>query len=173
MSPGETIRMKYQSLFSGKNKKNIIILSFFEFTQRVVKVNKDWQGNFFIQKVLIFFLFLHKNICCGYSLEVPWQGISNESPQYMFSRRNKKNIFTWYLQMSGWVSGWHSQTRITRHRLPNSADDGKALHCTQPFYSLSPCHHVERDYIKKRRKTPSHHYHYTSYCIFREMKIRT
>ena len=26
---------------------------------------------FFHPKVLIFFLFFHKNICCGYSLEVP------------------------------------------------------------------------------------------------------
>ena len=26
---------------------------------------------FFNLKVLIFFLFLHKNICCGYSLKVP------------------------------------------------------------------------------------------------------
>ena len=26
---------------------------------------------FSVQKVLIFFLFLHENICCGYSLEVP------------------------------------------------------------------------------------------------------
>ena len=31
-----------------------------------------------------FFLFLHKNICCGYSLEVPRQGASNEYPQRMF-----------------------------------------------------------------------------------------
>ena len=31
-----------------------------------------------------FFLFLHKNICCGYSLEVPHQGASNEYPQHMF-----------------------------------------------------------------------------------------
>ena len=23
-----------------------------------------------------FFLFLYKNLCCGYSLEVPWQGDS-------------------------------------------------------------------------------------------------
>ena len=27
---------------------------------------------------LIFFLFPHENICCGYSLEVPQGGISNE-----------------------------------------------------------------------------------------------
>ena len=42
-------------------------------------------------KVLIFFLFLQKNICCGYSLEVPWQGASKEYPQYIFSWRNMKN----------------------------------------------------------------------------------
>ena len=50
---------------------------------------------FFNSKVLIFFLFLHKNICCGYWLEVPHWGTSNEYPQPMFSRtyvwRNKKN----------------------------------------------------------------------------------
>ena len=40
--------------------------------------------------VQIFFFFLHKNICCGCSLEVPCQGTSNEHPQYMFSWRNKK-----------------------------------------------------------------------------------
>ena len=31
------------------------------------------------------FLFLHENICCGYSLEVPQWGTSNEYPQHMFS----------------------------------------------------------------------------------------
>ena len=29
------------------------------------------QGGFVNKKVLIFFLFLHNNICCGYSLEAP------------------------------------------------------------------------------------------------------
>ena len=38
-----------------------------------------------------FFLFLHKNICCGYSLEAPRQGASNEYPQHMFSWRNGEN----------------------------------------------------------------------------------
>ena len=28
-----------------------------------------------------------------FSLEAPWQDISNEYPQHMFSWRNKKNIF--------------------------------------------------------------------------------
>ena len=47
---------------------------------------------FFSPKVLIFFLFLHENIFCGYSLETPRQGASNEYPQHMFSWRNKKTI---------------------------------------------------------------------------------
>ena len=47
---------------------------------------------FFIQKLLISFLFLNENICCEYSLEAPHRGASNEYPQHMFSLRNKKNI---------------------------------------------------------------------------------
>ena len=42
--------------------------------------------------MLISFLFLHENICCGYSLEVPLWGTSNEYLQHMFLWRNKKNI---------------------------------------------------------------------------------
>ena len=45
----------------------------------------------------IFFLFLHKNRFCGYSLELPRWGNSNEYPQHMFSWRNKKNINTFWL----------------------------------------------------------------------------
>ena len=35
---------------------------------------------FLNQKVTLFYLFLLENICCGYSLEVPQQGTSNEYP---------------------------------------------------------------------------------------------
>ena len=45
----------------------------------------------------IIFLFLNENICCGYSLEVPWRGTSNEYPQHMFLSRKKKNIDTFWL----------------------------------------------------------------------------
>ena len=45
---------------------------------------------FFIRKILISFLFLHENICCGYSLEAPRRGASNEYHKHMFSWRNKK-----------------------------------------------------------------------------------
>ena len=40
----------------------------------------------------IFFLFLHENICCEYSLEAPQRGASNEYTQHMFSWRIKKDI---------------------------------------------------------------------------------
>ena len=43
----------------------------------------------FFQKKIDIFLILHKNICCGYSLEAPLRGASNEYPQYMFSSRNQ------------------------------------------------------------------------------------
>ena len=38
-------------------------------------------------------LYLHKNISCGYSLEVSWRGASNEYPYCMFYKRIRK-IFT-------------------------------------------------------------------------------
>ena len=41
---------------------------------------------------IIFFLFLDENICCGYSLEAPRRGASNEYPQHMFLLRNKNDI---------------------------------------------------------------------------------
>ena len=34
---------------------------------------------------------LHKNLCCGCSLESPWWGDSNEHQQHRFLWRNKKN----------------------------------------------------------------------------------
>ena len=42
-------------------------------------------------KIPMFFISLLKNIDCGYSLEPPRQGGSNEYPQSMFLSRNKKN----------------------------------------------------------------------------------
>ena len=44
------------------------------------------------------FLFLNENISCGYSLEVPCRGASNEYPQHMFSSINKKNIDIFWLK---------------------------------------------------------------------------
>ena len=47
--------------------------------------------------LIIFFLFLNENICCGYSLEAPPQGASNDYPEHKFSWRNKKTISTFRL----------------------------------------------------------------------------
>ena len=44
--------------------------------------------------VYLFFLFLLQNIDCGYSVEPPRRGGSNEYPQSMFWSKNKKNRYT-------------------------------------------------------------------------------
>ena len=41
-----------------------------------------------------FFDIFAQNIDCGYTLEPPQRGGSNEYPQSMFWRKNKKNMFT-------------------------------------------------------------------------------
>ena len=70
---------------------------FFEYTLRkhaysnMLKISPPKTENYPI-KTLIFFIFLLKNIDCGYSLEPPRRGGSNEYPQSMFLSRNKKNI---------------------------------------------------------------------------------
>ena len=46
----------------------------------------------FFQPKGIFFFISPWNVCCGYSLEAPHPGASNEYPQHIFSWRNK-NIY--------------------------------------------------------------------------------
>ena len=41
-----------------------------------------------------FFFFLYENICCGYSLEAPQQGTSNEYPQHTFLWHQKQYTVT-------------------------------------------------------------------------------
>ena len=72
------------------------------FTQRKISLRKHalqiyWKFHHqttesFQIKILIFFIFLFKkNIDCGYSLEPPRRGGSNEYPQSMFLSKNKKH----------------------------------------------------------------------------------
>ena len=49
--------------------------------------------NFQLKKVDIFLIFA-QNIDCGYKLEPPRRGGSNEYPQSMFWSKNKKNRYT-------------------------------------------------------------------------------
>ena len=60
----------------------------------------------------ISFLFLHENICCGYSLEAPLRGASYEYPQHMFSWRNKKNINTFQLKKAPYLELWKIQISL-------------------------------------------------------------
>ena len=57
---------------------------------------------------ILFFLFLHKNIWCGYSLEVPQRGTSKEYPHHMFSRRNtcKKDISIFRMKKAPYLLLW-------------------------------------------------------------------
>ena len=55
--------------------------------------------------MLISFLFLHENICCGNPLEVPRGGASNGYPQHMFSWRNKKDIMWIHPLICSYVIG--------------------------------------------------------------------
>ena len=45
-------------------------------------------------KIYDFFLIFAQNIDCGYTLEPPRRGGSNEYPQSMFWSKNKKNRYT-------------------------------------------------------------------------------
>ena len=49
--------------------------------------------NFQLKKIVIFLIFA-QNIDCGYTLEPPRRGGSNEYPQSMFWSKNKKNRHT-------------------------------------------------------------------------------
>ena len=86
-------------------------------------LHSNRKGTFFIRKLLISFLFLHNNICCGYSLEAPSSGASNEYHN-MFLWRNKKNITripplicsyavgscrSWYVNLLTLFLGWLSR----------------------------------------------------------------
>ena len=51
--------------------------------------NDNFQMIFFL-----FFLIFAQNIDCGYTLEPPQRGGSNEYPQSMFWSKNKKNMYT-------------------------------------------------------------------------------
>ena len=76
---------------------------------------------------VIFFLFLHKYICCGYSLEAPPRSTS-EYPYHIFSWRNKKDISIFWMKKvpylllcrnMPWIHIRSSSTRLmSTHYIP-------------------------------------------------------
>ena len=56
-------------------------------------IYKEFLKNFLLKNLDIFLIFA-QNIDCGYTLEPPRRGGSNEYAQSMFCSKNKKNRFT-------------------------------------------------------------------------------
>ena len=61
-----------------------------QYTENFVALKNE---NFQLKKFDIFLIFA-QNIDCGYTLEPPCQGGSNEYPQSMFWSKNKKNRYS-------------------------------------------------------------------------------
>ena len=57
-------------------------------------INRDVLIENFQLKNFDVFLIFAQNIDCGYTLEPPRRGVSNEYPQSMFWSKNKKNRYT-------------------------------------------------------------------------------
>ena len=81
----DIIQIQSKTLYFRRDKK------FLEKKREKIHIY-SYRGAYFNKKSINIFLFLHENICCGYSLKAPNVGTSTEYPQYMFSWRNKKNI---------------------------------------------------------------------------------
>ena len=52
------------------------------------------------------FSYFSTKTCCGYSLEVPHRGTSNEYPQHMFLLRNKKDISIFRMKKAPYLLLW-------------------------------------------------------------------
>ena len=76
----------FVDLFSEQKAKNITKTCLFKYTEHfITKKMKIFRQNSYILHISV------QNIDCGYSLEPPRRGGSNEYPQSMFLSRNKKN----------------------------------------------------------------------------------
>ena len=82
---------------------------------------------------IVFFLFLHENVCCGYSLEAPQWGASNEYHNISFHGEIRKMLvlFGWkkcfICTVSGFTEWWHLFSSHTPH---------------WPFLVMQPTKHV-------------------------------
>ena len=97
---------------------------------KVVK-NENFQQKFFD-----IFLIFAQNIDCGYTLEPPPRGGSNEYPQSMFWSKNKKNRYT-PAYPSFAIEKWGSRG-YTLHghvflMLGNRISEQRSVGCKPPF----------------------------------------
>ena len=103
------------NVFSGKTKENTTKLSSAQFAQRVVMVKLLSSIHLHIRGSIhiIVVLFLHENICCGYSLEVPQWDTPYEYHNIGFHWEIKMLVlFGWkkkkapYLELWSYLEQW-------------------------------------------------------------------
>ena len=70
-------------------------------------------------KILIFFLIFAQNIDCGYTLEPPRRGGSNEYPQSMLWSKNKKNRYTPHNPVFFYIKAGFKGVYISRTCFPD------------------------------------------------------
>ena len=81
----------------------------------ILKISPPKTENFQI-KVLIFFHISAQNVDCGYSIEPPRRGGSNEYPQSMLlSRNNKNNVYPCKTQFYCLKVGFNGGSKLYRH----------------------------------------------------------
>ena len=87
--------------FLGKLRKNYKLRIKLSSTCRLLILLKINNGNRYVRGLVkkyltmilgLFFLLLHKNICCRYSFEAPRQDASNEYPQHIFFMKNWRKL---------------------------------------------------------------------------------
>ena len=95
--------------YMGDNSVKLVLYPFWKGVSSKTKKKKK-KCTFINPQILIFFLFLHENVYCGYQLEVPLWGTSNEYLQHI-SLRNKKKKIMWITLMYSISTDLH--TRLT------------------------------------------------------------
>ena len=78
---------------------------------------------------MLFCLFLHKNTCCGCSLEVPHRGAPNEYPQHMLLRRTDEKFAFDELQIHdlAFFFFWNMDISAKRHVRWTRTDINKCM----------------------------------------------
>ena len=103
-------------------------------------INRDFLAlkieNFQLNNSDIFLIFA-QNIDCGYSLEPPRRGGSNEYPQSMFWSKNKKNRYTLCIPQVYYMKVGFKGVYITRTCFPDVCS-GQFVNCL----SVQICRHL-------------------------------
>ena len=118
----------------------------------MVKIHLSKQ-DLLARKLSFFLISQRTHICCGYSLEAPYWGASNEYyPQHMFSSRNKKNIYLkiWILSLARSMNYLSQDKLIKISYLPSGKWDSwtsRAWYFNSSAFSIVPLSRSSRSMI--------------------------